>query len=178
MQSETEHLLSPRRIAESDLVALSFELRESGLGADAASNLVGWLIDEFALGRCASLASVIAHRVGREQFVAFERADGRLAHAVVACSPQDGTRLVGWAVDILGRRRLAEVAHEVESISGPVTPRIGDPIGQAEMEDAEAASLFALAAELPWLRAAMRMPLEAPDHGRLVEAARTLGFPG
>ena len=67
-----EHLLSPRRIAESDLVAFSFELRERGLEVEEASHLVGWLIEQFALGRCASLASAVAHSIGRDHFVAFE----------------------------------------------------------------------------------------------------------
>lgn len=58
--------LSLSSIADSDLIRLSFDLRDAGVSVETATGLVGWAISEFAMGRCAYLAAAVCKASSRE----------------------------------------------------------------------------------------------------------------
>lgn len=171
-----EPFLFPRQIAESDLLALSFDLRGENCDAEAVSSLVGWLIEEFSMKRCAYLASAVASQIGREHYVAFMHPDGRLAHAVVACAPQHGRTLRGDCLDVMGRRPLAETHRALDELTGPVAPEIGGIVSPGEYRPGEMEALLLMAAALPWMRSALRMPKARPSGTVLLKAASALGM--
>lgn len=155
-------------LADSDLVKLSFALRDEGVDAGTATGLVGWAVQEFAMGRCAYLAAAVCRAASREHFVAFVHPDGRMAHAVVALSPQHGLPLAGNGADILGKRPLGQIEREVRSLCGPVRTEIGSPPDDLGPDEEKA--LVAFAAGLPWFRGL------TGRGGELLSAARSLGF--
>lgn len=169
--------ISPHSLAESDLLLFSFDLRTDGYGAGSVAKLVGWIVEEFSMKRCAYLASVLAARLGREHHVEIVRQDGRLAHAVTACAPQHGFELKGDCVDALGRRRLSETVRAVEALTGPCSVRTGEPLPPSDFEPGEAEALLDLSSGLPWMRSLMRLPRTRPDPASLFDAASRLGLP-
>lgn len=161
--------LSEASIADSDLVRLSFDLRDGGLAAETAVALVEWAVTEFAMGRCAYLAAAVSRAASRDHFVAFVHPDGRLAHAAVALSPQaHGQPLAGNGADILGKRPLRAIEKEVRSLCGPVRVEVG--LLPDDLDPDEERGLLAFAAGLPWFRGL------AGTNDNLVAAAAALGF--
>lgn len=162
---------------ESDLVSHSFRLRSENFDASASSELVAWLTDEFTLRRCTYLATAVARRIGREHHVSFVHPDGRLAHAVVAVSPQYDGVLRGDGIDILGRRSLSQTAATLADITETVlSVEIGDLVAEDEYAAGEEASLAELAAMLPWYSGALRKPALVPDGPAIERMALVLGM--
>lgn len=115
-----------RRFAGSDLIRHYFDLRESGLDPAEGADAVGALADVYVLGRCAALATVGSRIVGRDRLVRFNWPDGRLVHAVLACTPQHpGEPLRGDCVDILGRCGLSDLEADLKAAVAPVVLEIG-----------------------------------------------------
>lgn len=152
-----------RRLAGSDLIRHYFELRDAGLDATEGADAVGALADVYVLGRCAALATVAARIVGRDRVVHFNWPDGRLAHAVVACTPQHPDEpLRGDCVDVLGRCRLVDMEADLRSAIAPVTVEIGAIMPDDGFLEGEAASLALVCGRLPWLRRTLLLP-PAPE---------------
>lgn len=141
-------------LVESDLTRYSFEVRRTE-GADPhdVSIAVFGLADAYLLGGCLKLATVLGEINGMEHVVTFRSVDGDLLHAVTACSPQaDGEPLRGDCVDILGRRKLAEIREGMERTFGPVRTEVGERMPESEFEDGEKGRIRTLASVLPWTR--------------------------
>lgn len=161
--------LSMSNIAGSDLVRLSFDLREAGISVETATGLVGWAISEFAMGRCAYLAAAVCKASSREHFVSFVHPDGRMAHAAVAMSPQiKDSPLAGNGADILGRRPLRTIESEVRALCGPVRIIVG--CLPDDLDPLEEKALLDFAGGLPWFRGL------AGRNDDLVASAEALGF--
>lgn len=163
-------------LVDSDLIAYSFELRSETFDADAAATLVGWLAEEFTLRRCDWLASAISTVKGREHHVAFRYADGRLAHAIAAASPQYGTDLRGGGCDILGRRPLAKMEDEIRGLVSDVFVETGRPMPTDAFDDGELDALVDLAAALPWTAHLVGRPAPEPDGQHINAIAGRLGM--
>jgi hypothetical protein len=162
-----------RRLADSDLIRHYFDLRTAGLDAAEGADAVGALADVYVLGRCAALAAVAARIVGRDRVVHFNWPDGRLAHAVVACTPQHpGEPLRGDCVDVLGRCRLIDMEADLRSAIAPVTVEIGAIMPDDDFLEGEAASLALVCGRLPWLRRTLVLPpAPEPASSGFLEAA-------
>lgn len=144
------------RLAGSDLIRLFFALREDGLDPHEGAQAVGSLADLYVLGRCNRLATFAARRVGRDRLVGFHWPDGRLLHAVLACSPQEaGGPLRGDGVDILGRMPLRILAEDLSRLVGGIRVEVGGLLDEDDFLEGEAAALERLCPHLPWLRRAM-----------------------
>jgi hypothetical protein len=153
-----------RRLAGSDLIHHYFELRSVGLDASEGAAAVGALADVYVLGRCAALATVAARIVGRDRLVRFSWPDGRLAHAVLACTPQHpGEPLKGDCVDVLGRCSLPGMEVDLRAAIAPVTVQIGEIMPDDDFLDGEEASLALVCARLPWLRRTLLLPTSTED---------------
>ena len=141
------------RLRSSDLIRHFFDLRELGLDPAEGAEAVGALSEIYMLGRCHALSTVAARKVGRDRLVSFLWPDGRLAHSVVACTPQyAGEPLRGDCVDVLGRCRLAEMAGDLRAAIAPVTVAIGEAAQDHDLLDGEVEALELVFAQLPWLR--------------------------
>ena len=162
-----------RRLLGSDLIQHYFDLRGVGLDAAEGADAVGALADVYVLGRCAALATVAARIVGRDRVVHFNWPDGRLAHAVVACTPQHpGEPLRGDCVDILGRFRLVDMEADLRSAIAPVTTEIGAIMPDEEFIEGEAEALELVCRQLPWLRRTLLLtPAPGPACRAFLEAA-------
>lgn len=144
------------RLAGSDLIRLYVSLRESGHDPREGAQALGSLADLYVLGRCNVLASFGAARVGRDRLIGFHWPDGRLLHAVLACSPQAaGTPLRGECVDMLGRMPLRTLAVALADLVGGVQVQVGDILDEGDFLAWEAEALERLCLLLPWLRSAM-----------------------
>jgi len=164
-------------LIRSDLIQYSFSLRSSTFSAKEASDLVGWLAQEFTLGRCNWFASAISSMIGRENHIGFFHPDGHLLHAVVATAPQYGGELRGHGCDILGRRTLSRIASEMAEINPAFTMEIGDRIADPEFGQGEMEALIDLAGELPWTAHLVGRSPSAPDGHRLLDISCRLGMP-
>ena len=164
-------------LVESDLLGYSFSLRSDTFDAAASSDLVGWLAEEFTLRRCNWFASAIATVTGREHHVAFVHPDGRLAHAVAAASPQYDSALKGNGIDILGRRPLATMLSQMNTMNDRVVVEIGSSMSIGDFDEGELEALVDLAGELPWTAGLVRRSAPQPDGQRLREIAYRLGMP-
>jgi hypothetical protein len=142
-----------QRLRSSDLIRHFFDLRELGLDPAEGAEAVGALSEIYMLGRCHALSTVAARRVGRDRLVSFFWPDGRLAHSVVACTPQyAGEPLRGDCVDVLGRCRLADMAADLRAAIAPVTVAIGEAAQDHDLLDGEVEALELVFGQLPWLR--------------------------
>lgn len=146
------------------------------MAAGEASDVVGWLIQEFTLGRCHFLTSAVARAVGRDHAVCFVHPDGRVAHSVLSFSPQYGDALRGYGADILGRRSLADMTNEVRMIAGKVSIAIGDIAEPNDFLPGEEDALLTLASHLPWLRSILRLPVADASPAELLKTCRLLGM--
>lgn len=145
-----------RRLVGSDLIRHYFDLRDAGLDAAEGAHAVGALADVYVLGRCAALATFASRIVGRDRIVRFNWPNGRLAHAVLACTPQHpGEPLRGDCVDVLGRCSLADMEADLRAAVAPVTIEIGVVVPDDEFLDGEVESLALVCRQLPWLRKTM-----------------------
>lgn len=162
-------------LLKSDLVAWSFEARTETFTPDMTSSMVGWLAQRYLLGGCAYLASAVAYEVGREKLVSFQWDDGRLCHAVVACSDQHDEELRGFGVDILGRRPLKLMRQEIAALADVKRVSIGWMIERSEFDDDEQQALVDLAASLPWLATVLRRP-QVVDAAATLAAMQRLGY--
>lgn len=153
-----------RRLVGSDLIRHYFELRDRGLDAAEGAAAVGALADLYVLGRCAALATVACRIAGRDRLVRFNWPDGRLAHAVVACTPQHpGEPLRGDCIDVLGRCSLAGMEADLKAAIAPVAVEIGAVMPDGEFLDGEEASLALVCGRLPWMRRTLLLPDAAED---------------
>ena len=164
-------------LVDSDLFTHSFSLRSDTFDAEEASDLVGWLAEEFTLRRCNWFASAIATVTGREHHVAFVHPDGRLAHAVAAATPQYDNDLKGSGSDILGRRPFATMSAQMNSLNERVFVETGRSMSSGDFDEGELEALIDLAGELPWTAKLVRRPSTKPDGPRLRKIARALGMP-
>ncbi|WP_315920998.1 hypothetical protein [Mesorhizobium sp. SP-1A] len=162
-------------LVKSDLIRWSFDARSGDFSAELTSQMVGWLAEKYLLGGCASLASAIAYEVGRERLVSFQWGDGRLCHAVVACSDQHDEELRGYGVDILGRRPLKLMRQEIAALADVKRVSIGWMIERSEFDDDEQQALVDLAASLPWLATVLRRP-QVVDVAATLAAMQRLGY--
>ena len=175
MYKKIADVFQHQMLLKSDLVPWSFDARSSVFSAEMTSNMVGWLAEKYLLGGCASLASAIAYEVGRERLVSFQWNDGRLAHAVVACTDQHDDQLRGSGVDILGRRPLKLMKQEVSALADIHRVSVGWMIEREAFDDGEQVALVELAASLPWLAAVLRRP-QVVDPAATLSAMQKLGF--
>lgn len=162
-----------RRLVGSDLIRHYFELRDDGLDAAEGADAMGALADLYVLGRCAALATVASRIAGRDRLVRFNWPDGRLAHAVLACTPQHpGEPLKGDCVDVLGRCSLRDMEDGLRASVAPVTVEIGVVMPDDEFLDGEEASLALVCGTLPWLRRTLLLPPAAGEaRATFLEAA-------
>lgn len=143
--------------AASELISWSFVLRSEGLTADESSQFAARLCEEFLLKRCGYLASRAARVLGREHYVAWVHPDGRLAHAVLAVSPQSTSeQLRGDGVDVLGRRSLKSIDLEVRELAPNAFVRIGAIIESDDFDPGEETELEELLSALPWFAKVLR----------------------
>lgn len=149
VQDEVSRWLTLERVGLSDLVKWSmFDNRDYWRSSDVDQQewLCG-LIDRFALGGCYDLANAVALETGQLVAIIKRRGDavlGRIAHAVVYSALSD------TGVDILGCRRMSDIANELRATVGPISLSLEKGERWPEDDPAELEELTVIAAGLPW----------------------------
>jgi hypothetical protein len=167
--SEFDRWLTPDRIARSSFMDIIFHgLHDGSWDQDEAMALAMSAFQGFGNGNCYFLASAVACATGWP-IVGILRPDRDLIHAAVV------DPLSGDAFDILGRRPIVLMRHELTAAVGTarlaVLPSLQDQIDPDELK-----YLSWIAAGLPWMPVE-RASLDKKAWARLLTGyARTRGL--
>ncbi len=163
-----------REIGLSEIAAWFFPHLKAPARAERAGAMFVELVAWYAGAECLFLASAMA-RTSREgtRIVRFDREargdNATLAHAALVTGHGEGT-LSGTAVDILGRRPLADLARDL-AVMGQFEPAVAGPVDPDDFEPHAERVALAVAGCLPWLRPHVpaRFAVADPDAYRCLD---------